>query len=97
MSRSALWRQEGNFKEREKRADEIFQLAGEEGRRRNNALPLWGPDDSFHFNPLLLRNTIQSSYFQNCCESFSNWNAVIDEVYYKVTNLQPFQAEKSPR
>lgn len=32
MSRSALWRQEGNQKERERQADELFQLAVEEGR-----------------------------------------------------------------
>eukprot|EP00980_Cylindrotheca_fusiformis_P028865 scaffold22661_cov200-Cylindrotheca_fusiformis.AAC.4 len=32
MSRSALWRQEGNVKERERQAEELFQLAVEEGR-----------------------------------------------------------------
>lgn len=32
MSRSALWRQEGVKKERERQADELFQLAVEEGR-----------------------------------------------------------------
>jgi hypothetical protein len=34
MSRSALWRQEGNVKERERQAEELFQLAVEEGRVR---------------------------------------------------------------
>lgn len=97
MSRSALWRQEGNFKEREERAEEIFREACAEGRRRANAIPLWGPDDSFHFNPLLLRNTIQSAYFQKCCTSIKDWNAAIDEIYYEVKNLQPFQLDKSPR
>ena len=32
MSRSALWRQEGNVKERERIASETFQIAIEEGR-----------------------------------------------------------------
>jgi hypothetical protein len=32
MSRSALWRQEGNVKERERQAEELFALAVEEGR-----------------------------------------------------------------
>jgi hypothetical protein len=32
MSRSALWRQEGNLKERERNADELFLSAVEEGR-----------------------------------------------------------------
>jgi hypothetical protein len=32
MSRSALWRQEGNVKERERNAEELFLAAVEEGR-----------------------------------------------------------------
>jgi pre-mRNA-splicing factor 38B len=101
MSRSALWRQEGNVKERERTADEIFETVVEEGRARTGVLPLWGPDDSFHFNPLLLRNTRQSPYFQKCCRNLSDWNAIIDEVYYEVKHLQPFAAtttgeQKSP-
>jgi pre-mRNA-splicing factor 38B len=34
MSRSALWRQEGNLKERERQAEDLFRLAVEEGRVR---------------------------------------------------------------
>jgi hypothetical protein len=34
MSRSALWRQEGAKKQREKEAEELFELAIEEGRVR---------------------------------------------------------------
>ena len=100
MSRSALWRQEGNVKERERRGEEIFRTACEEGKsrsRRGQVLPLWGPEESFHFNPLLLRNTIQSPYFQKCCQKLNDWNAVIDEIYYEVKSLQPFQVDKSPR
>ena len=69
MSRAALWRQEGNVKERERRAEDIFETAVTEGRQKGRAkhvLPLWGPDDSFNFNPLLLKNTIHSPYFQKC-------------------------------
>lgn len=104
MSRAALWRQEGNAKERERRCEEVFESAVENGRRRssskksssNVAMPLWGPDDSFHFNPLLLRNTIHSPYFQKCCETLSEWNAVIDEIYYEVKHLEPFSNDKTP-
>ena len=34
MSRSALWRQEGAKKRREKEADDLFSMAVEEGRVR---------------------------------------------------------------
>lgn len=97
MSRAALWRQDGNAKERELRAEEIFRCACEEGRRKSSsALPLWGDDTSFHFNPMLLRNCIDSPYFQKCCENLKDWNAVIDEIFYEVKNLQVFQVGKQP-
>ena len=32
MSRSALWRQEGAKKQREQQAEELFEMAVEEGR-----------------------------------------------------------------
>mmetsp|Transcript_96 Transcript_96/g.118 ORF Transcript_96/g.118 Transcript_96/m.118 type:complete len:433 (-) Transcript_96:214-1512(-) len=99
MSRAALWRQEGNVKEREMRAEEIFETVVEEGRQKscsNSILPLWGPDSTFHFNPLLLRNIIHSPYFQKCCEKLLDWNAVIDEIYYEVKSLQPFSNDKAP-
>jgi pre-mRNA-splicing factor 38B len=94
MSRSALNRQEGNVKERERRAEELFSIAVEEGRTRQRAkgvLPLWGPDDSFHLNPLLLRNIVDSPYFQKCCQNLNDWNAVVDDIYYNAQHMQPFQ------
>ena len=61
-------------------------------------LPLWGPDDSFHFNPLLLKNTIHSPYFQKCCQTLTDWNAVVDQIYYEVKHVQPFSSptDKTP-
>ena len=99
MSRAALWRQEGNVKERQRRAEELFEQAVEDGRQRSRArgvVPLWGNDSSFHINPLLLRNTIHSPYFQKCCEKLKDWNSLIDEIYYEVKSLQPFAVDKAP-
>jgi pre-mRNA-splicing factor 38B len=100
MSRAALVRQEGNVKERERRAEEIFEAAVEEGRqkgRSKNVLALWGSDDSFHFNPLLLKNSIRSPYFQKCCQTLTDWNTVVDQIYYEVQSVQPFaSADKTP-
>lgn len=92
MSRSALWRQEGNVKERERQADELFQLAVDEGRnnRQRNLLKLWGPDDSFHFNPMLLQKIKQSQYFQKSCREITDWSALVDEIYYQVKALEPW-------
>lgn len=58
--------------------------------RSKNLLPLWGPDDSFHFNPMLLEKIIKSPYFQKCCQDLTDWNALVDEVYYQVKHLEPW-------
>jgi PRP38 family len=96
MSRAALWRQEGTAKERELRAEEIFKHACEAGRRKSSSLPIRGDDTTFHFNPLLLQNCIQSPYFQKCCENLNDWKSVVDEIFYEVKSLQVFQVGKQP-
>jgi hypothetical protein len=54
MSRSALWRQEGAKKQREQQAEELFEMAVEEGRVSSNSwlvivvVLFW-----FHFFPFL--------------------------------------------
>ena len=92
MSRSALWRQEGAKKAREEQAEELFRTAVEEGRnnRAKGLLPLWGPDDNFHLNPMLLQNIIKSNYFQKCCRDITDWSALVDEIYYQVKHLEPW-------
>lgn len=92
MSRSALWRQEGNAKARQQQAEELFQLAVEEGRnnRAKNLVPMWGPDDSFHLNPMLLQNIIKSSYFQKCCRDILDYNSLVDQIYYDVKHVEPW-------
>ena len=102
MSRAALWKQQGKAQERERHAEELFETVVDEGRQRAQAQPrsivaLWGPDDGrFQFHPLLYQNTIQSPYFQKCCETLHDWNAIIDEIYEKVDHCQPFSHNKTP-
>jgi pre-mRNA-splicing factor 38B len=97
MSRSSFWRQEAPANDKTWHAEDIFRAACDEGRNHKGALPIWGDETSFHFNPLLLKNCIQSSYFQKCCEKLPNWSAVIDEIYYEVKNVCAFQGhQKQP-
>jgi pre-mRNA-splicing factor 38B len=98
MSRAALWRQEGNVKEREREAEEAYNDVLEAGRQHlRTSLPLWGPDDgTFHLHPVLLRHTIHASYFYNrCCRELLNWNAVIDEIYNEVKTMDTFSSSNS--
>ena len=95
MSRSALWRQEGNVKERERQAVITFQNAIEEGRRSSfgrGIIPLVGPDDTFNLHPMLLSNISKSPYFIKCCEKLTDWNMVVDEIYYEVKHMEPWTA-----
>lgn len=95
MSRSALWRQEENVKERERRAAQIYETALEEGRNNNHMrgiIPLVGPDDTYNIHPMLLNNIINCQYFQKCCEKLNDWNILVDEIYYEVKHLEPWTA-----
>mmetsp|Transcript_22353 Transcript_22353/g.54141 ORF Transcript_22353/g.54141 Transcript_22353/m.54141 type:complete len:125 (+) Transcript_22353:112-486(+) len=97
MSRSALWRQEGNLKERERKAIETFGNAIEEGRTNSHLkgiIPLTGPDDTFNIHPMLLQNISKSPYFQKCCEKLTDWNTLVDEIYYEVKHMEPWTAGK---
>lgn len=98
MSRSALWRQEGAKKMREKEAEDLFMLAVNEGRNNpsRGLLPLWGPDDAFHLNPVLLEKIIKSSYFQKYCRDITNWSTLVDEIYYSVKHLEPWDVGGEP-
>jgi pre-mRNA-splicing factor 38B len=91
MSRAALWRQEGNVKERERQAQETFQLVLEEGKAKNikGCVPIT-QSDSFNLNPMLFQNIIQNPYFLKICSKIKDWNALVDEIYYEVKHMEPF-------
>jgi len=94
MSRSALWRQEANVKDRERKAEETWLNAIEEGRACHvkGMIPLVGPDDTFNIHPMLLQNITKSPYFQKCCEKLTDWHMLVDEIYYEVKHMEPWTA-----
>ncbi|KAL3795925.1 hypothetical protein HJC23_002196 [Cyclotella cryptica] len=97
MSRSALWRQEANIKDRERKAEETWLNAIEEGQACHvkGVIPLVGPDDTFNIHPMLLQNITKSPYFQKCCEKLTDWNMLVDEIYYEVKHMEPWTAGAS--
>ena len=98
MSRSALWRQEANTLDRQRRSEETLSNAIEEGRRNShlkNIIPLVGPDDTFNIHPMLLAAIGKSPYFMKCCEKLMDWNMVVDEIYYEVKHMEPWTAGTS--
>ena len=91
MSRAALWRQEANVKERERQANETFQIALEEGRSRpqKGLIPL-SNTNTFNLNPMLLGNISKSPYFLKSCSQVKDWTALVDEIYYHVQHMEPW-------
>lgn len=95
MSRSALWRQETNAKERDRIAYEIFENAVEEGKekaRMKGVIPLACSNDTFNMHPVLIQNIAKSPYFQKCCREIADWNSLVDEIYYEVKSVEPWSS-----
>uniref|UniRef100_A0A7S3VCK6 Pre-mRNA-splicing factor 38 n=2 Tax=Chaetoceros debilis TaxID=122233 RepID=A0A7S3VCK6_9STRA len=100
MSRAALWRQEGNVKERERKANETFENALDEGRSRSQKglIPMISDDKTFNLNPMLLHNISKSPYFQKACDKLKDWTSLVDEIYYEMKHAEPWGqgAAKTP-
>ena len=62
-------------------------LAGKKG----NILPLWGNANTLNLNPLILTNIQNSPYFKVQCFSLKTYHEVVDEIYYKVAHLEPWE------
>lgn len=59
--------------------------------KQNNALPLWGNESSMNLNPLILANIQGSSYFKVSLFKLKTYHEVVDEIYYQVKHLEPWE------
>ncbi|GLG98499.1 uncharacterized protein GBIM_05140 [Gryllus bimaculatus] len=59
--------------------------------KKNNILPLWGNERTMNLNPLILTNIQSSHYFKVNLYELKTYHEVIDEIYYKVTHLEPWE------
>lgn len=62
----------------------------EEGRG-GNALPVWGNQNNMNLNPLVFTNITTSPYFKVTLIQYKTYHQVIDEIYYKVDHLEPWE------
>ena len=70
----------------------VFSSLPLKTRHVKGILPLVGPDDTFNIHPMLLGNIAKSPYFQKCCEKLTDWNMLVDEIYYEVKHMEPWTA-----
>lgn len=59
-------------------------------KKRNNVLPIYG-NDCMNLNPLILTNIQSSNYFKVTLFQLKTYHEVIDEIYYQVKHLEPWE------
>lgn len=69
-----------------------------QNNRTKNLVPLWGNLNTFNLNSVLLQNITKSPYFyKKCLQELSDWTSVVDEIYYEVKHLEPWNGGKKHR
>lgn len=59
--------------------------------KANNTLPIFGNEKTMNLNQLILTNILQSPYFKNNLYELKTYHEVIDEIYYQVKHLEPWE------
>ncbi|CAH1112952.1 unnamed protein product [Psylliodes chrysocephalus] len=59
--------------------------------KQSNVLPLWGNERTMNLNPLILTNIQSSHYFKVNLYELKTYHEVVDEIYYKVSHLEPWE------
>lgn len=57
----------------------------------HNVLPLTGNEATMNLNPLILANIQGSSYFKVHLFKLKTYHEVVDEIYYQVKHLEPWE------
>ncbi|XP_065917455.1 pre-mRNA-splicing factor 38B-like [Dysidea avara] len=72
-------------------AEEGEEISDGQMKRFTNTLPLWGNKETMNINHLILSNIRGSPYFKTDLFKLKTYHEVIDEIYYKVTHLEPWE------
>jgi len=60
-------------------------------KKKGNSLPLWGNTQTMNLNNLVVTNILSSPYFKNDLIKLKTFHEVVDEIYYKVEHLEPWE------
>lgn len=79
-----------------KMAEEEYSEDQESGdelpiNKKNNTLPLWGNKETMNINSLILKNIKSSPYFKQDLYRLKTYHEVVDEIFYKVGHLEPWE------
>ncbi|VDP09983.1 unnamed protein product [Soboliphyme baturini] len=59
--------------------------------KQSNTLYYWGSKETMNLNHLVLENILQSPYFKNTLFQLKTYHEVIDEIFYNVQHLEPWE------
>lgn len=76
--------------EDEEDSDSDPTVAKKPSTKASNVLPIHC-NDKMGFNPLIYTNIQQSPYFKNTLFQLKTYHEVIDEIYYSVKHLEPWE------
>jgi pre-mRNA-splicing factor 38B len=57
----------------------------------SNVLPTWGNKESMNLNSFVLNNIMASQYFKVNLYEKKTYQDVVDEIYYQVKHLEPWE------
>lgn len=71
--------------------EEYYENNSYGGGKKGNNLPTWGNVTTMNLNPLILTNITCSPYFKVSLAAVKTYHEVVDEIYYKVNHLEPWE------
>ncbi|XP_026323719.1 pre-mRNA-splicing factor 38B-like [Hyposmocoma kahamanoa] len=71
--------------------EEFSQQKPAKTSKQHNILPIWGNEQTMNLNPLILANIQGSSYFKVHLFKLKTYHEVVDEIYYQVKHLEPWE------
>lgn len=60
-------------------------------KKRGLKLPVHGNERTMNLNHLILANITESAYFRVDLVQYRQFDEVVDEIYYRVTHLEPWE------
>lgn len=60
-------------------------------KRKGLKLPVHGNERTMNLNHLILANITESAYFRVDLAQFKQFDQLVDEIYYRVTHLEPWE------
>lgn len=60
-------------------------------KKLKNTLPLYGNKESMNLNSMILTNIQSSPYFKEDLYEYKTFHEVVDQIYYKVEHLEPWE------